>query len=404
MDTWFLPSWPITLNNFAVFGLVLWAGLMGGALAHRTGFLPRITGFILIGFLLGPSMLNLLDQEMISGAEVFVDIALGLIMFQLGEQVHIPSLRRDTPVLATGLLESATTFVLVYMLLVSLGIESLHAALVAAIGISSSPAVVLLVMREFEAAGPVSERVLDLVALNNILAFFVFSGLLPFLHREQEVGWLTAALHPVYQAAGSLVLAWVLAHVTIRLARAVGQGENVQFALLVGVVVMGVGLARMLEVSLVLTLLTLGVLCRNLDHRRDLLEVEFGHGGEIFFVILFVISGANLHVAELATVGWAAVGFVAARFVGKGLVVFAASRLTGLSSAQAGGLSLALVPMAGMAIGLVQTTAGLYPAFAGKLSAIVLGAVVILETIGPIATVFGLKMAGEVKASRAIDH
>ncbi|MBI2312349.1 MAG: cation:proton antiporter [Betaproteobacteria bacterium] len=113
MNVWFLPGWPLEINNFVVFGVVLWAGLMGGALAHRTGILPRITGFIAIGFLLGPSGLGLLNAQMIAGAGVFVDIALGLIMFQLGEQVHIPSLRRDIPVLATGIIVSAATFALV---------------------------------------------------------------------------------------------------------------------------------------------------------------------------------------------------------------------------------------------------------------------------------------------------
>lgn len=392
----FLPSWPPAINNLVAFGLVLWSGLLGGELAHRSGYVPRITGYIVIGLLFGPGVLGLLTVEMVTASKVFVDIALGLILFQIGERLNVASIVRDPALLATWLAEGAASFLLIYFGLVGFGVTPLHSALVAAIGMSSSPAVVLLVLREFGASGPVSERCLQLVALNNVLAFFVFSALLPFLHKENFADWDTTLLQPLYQVAGSLALGLVLARATVALARLIGRRESAQFALLVGVIVLGVGLAHLTKVSNLLALLALGMFCRNLDRKKVLMEMEFGHGGDIFFVILFVVAGANLHIGELINVGWLAVVFVLMRFVAKTLAVYAATRMSGFSHSQALGGGLALAPMAGMAIGLAETLKGLYPAESVQVVAIILASVAILETVGPFATLAGMRLAGEV--------
>ncbi|HSO06987.1 MAG TPA: cation:proton antiporter [Pelomicrobium sp.] len=400
----FLPTWPPAVNNFVVFGLVLWAGLVGGELAHRSGYVPRITGYIAIGFVLGPAVLGLFSSEMVAASSVFVDIALGLILFQIGEKLPVRTMSTDPWLLGTWLGECAATFALVFGALWFLGIGPVAAALIAAIAMSSSPAVVLLVMREMNASGPASSRCLQLTALNNLLAFFVFSLILPFLHKEQAGDWAAAILQPLYQAAGALALGFVLAHATVALARLIGRRENAQFALLVGVIVLGVGLAHLLHVSFLLTLLALGVFCRYFDRQQTLMEVEFGHGGDIFFVILFVVAGASLHVEELMSVGWLAAVFVAARFVAKMSVVYGVTWASGYTHRQSFGIALALTPMAGMAIGLVESVKGLYPEASATLAAIVLASVAILETVGPLATMAGLRLAREVAADRPLDH
>lgn len=400
----FLPSWPPAINNLVAFGLVLWSGLLGGELAHRSGYVPRITGYIVIGLLFGPGVLGLLTVEMVAASKVFVDIALGLILFQIGERLNVASIVRDPALLVTWLAEGAASFLLIYFGLVGFGVTPLHSALIAAIGMSSSPAVVLLVLREFGASGPVSERCLQLVALNNVLAFFVFSALLPFLHKENFADWATTVLQPLYQVAGSLALGLVLARATVALARLIGRRESAQFALLVGVIVLGVGLAHLTKVSNLLALLALGMFCRNLDRKKVLMEVEFGHGGDIFFVILFVVAGANLHIGELINVGWLAVVFVLTRFVAKTLAVYTATRMSGFSHPQALGGGLALAPMAGMAIGLAETLKGLYPAESVQVVAIILASVAILETVGPFATLAGMRLAGEVGKEARIEE
>lgn len=71
MQASFLPAWPLEINGFVAFSLLILSGLLGGRLAQRTGVLPRITGFIVIGFLLGPSVAGLFSHEMLAGSQVF---------------------------------------------------------------------------------------------------------------------------------------------------------------------------------------------------------------------------------------------------------------------------------------------------------------------------------------------
>ncbi|MCC6067649.1 cation:proton antiporter [Ferrovum sp. PN-J185] len=404
MELNFLPQWPRTENSFLLFGAILLVGIVGGELAQRTSFLPRITGFVATGLILGPSMLGLLDASMLTNVKPFTDIALGLILFQLGMQLDFKALRSDKIIIFSALVEAVLSFSLIFFVLSLFHVDYLHAALAAAIGISSSPAVVLLVIREFKADGPVTRRALDHVAINNVLAFFAYTILLPFLHYKQQADWTTIFLQPLYQALTSLVLAWFLAHACIRIARLLGRNENLQFALLVGLIISAIGLAKLFSCSNLLTLLALGIMARNLDIHNELMDIEFGHGGEIFFVLLFVIAGANLHLKELASVGWAAIAFVGIRFIGKTAGLLLLTPFSPLSIKQSSLLSLTLVPMAGLAIGLTEATSQLYPEFSKELSAIILGSVAILETVGPIVTEFALKRAGEVSLDQKLKH
>ncbi len=400
----FLPQWPLEANHFILFGVILLLGLVGGEVARRTGFLPRITGFIAIGFLMGPGASGILTPQMLDQAGIFVDIALGLILFQLGYQLRFREAARDRALLLQALLEGGLSFTLIYLALAYLGVGRMHAGLAAAIGISSSPAVILLVVRELNARGAVTERALSLVAINNILAFFAFTALLPFLHYQSQAEWSTILLQPLYRLGMSLVVAYLLFQASLRIAFMIGQRESAQFALLVGVIITAIGAAKALNCSALLTLLALGLMSRNLDREGRLLEVEFGHGGQIFFVLLFVVAGARLHFGELAAAGGAALAFVAARQAGKWLGVMLLARPSGLTLGQGNLLSLTLAPMAGMAIGLAQSASNMYPEFASTLSAIVLASVAILETVGPIATEFALKKAGEVDGNRQAEH
>ena len=391
----FLPVWPPAVNGFVLFGLLMLAGLMGGEFAARTGFLPRITGFIIIGFALGPSMLGWVSPAMLDSAQVFVDVALGLILFQLGRLLDLSLVWRERSLVVAALAEAGLAFVAIFLVLLQFDIPAMQAAVAAAIGISSSPAVVLLVVRELGARGPLTDRSLMLVAMNNILSFLAFTALLPFIHYAHNPDWQNAVLEPAYVLGVSLAIAGFFAWLLLQFARVLPKEETTQFALLIAMIVGTVGVAKLANGSMLLSLLALGVMTRNLDRREHVLPVDFGSGGEIFFVLLFEVAGARLHLSDLTSAGFAAVAFVLARFAGKsaGVMVAVRGRLGAHQSALMG---LTLVPMAGMAIGLTQHTAERYPEFAATLSAIVLGAIVILETVGPVVTEFALKRSGEV--------
>jgi len=404
MDTSFIPEWPPEPNNFVLFGLLLVAAVVAGYVARRTRVFPTITGFILVGFLLGPGGVGLLSSGMVAKGQVFVDAALGLILFELGVLLDLRFLRSHKFVLVTSLVESAASFALVYLALRLFDIAPIEAALAGALGVSASPAVLLLVSREFGASGPTTQRAFILVALNNIWAFLAFTTLFSLVHAVHDAGMGRVLLQPLYILCGSVLAAYVLWKLLIRTARLVGKARAQQFPLTVGIIFLAVGIAEMLGISSLLTLLLLGTFARNLDRENELEKVEFGSGGEMLFAVLFVLAGANLHVQYLALFGLAVAAFVIARVTGKMLGVLLLSHLDVLPRRHSVALGLAMVPMAGLAIGLTQSASALYPAVGYTLSGIVFGAVVVLETLGPAATEFALKLANEVAPNSKIGH
>jgi Kef-type K+ transport system membrane component KefB len=395
MELGFLPSLPAALEPPALFGALLLAGLLVGEAVRRWLGLPRITGYVLAGVLLGPQVSGLLGPGALIEARVLIDLSLGLVVFELGHRLDFQWLRRNRWLYAAAIAESVLCFFAIHAVLLAFGFAPLLAASAAAIGTATSPAVVLLVAHELRAAGQVTERMLLFTAVNCVFAYVVLTLLLPFLHLEHEVHWREALLHPLYILGGSALAGFAASLLMLWIAGWVGKREDRQFILLVGMLVLSVGAVRMFSLSVVVTLITLGMLARNLDRHHALLPLRFGHGGQLFFVVLFVLTGASLEFGALPVVGTVVAAFILARFLGKAIAVVSLAHLSGVRPGSAGWLSVALLPMSGMAVVMVLDTAAMYPSFGAELGAVVLSAVAVLELFGPIATQIALQRAGE---------
>lgn len=397
-DLPFLPHWPLLTNPLALFGVLLLTGVIGGEAVHRLFKLPRITGYVLVGMALGAGGLKLLDDTLLAQSAIFVDIAIGLVLFELGRRLDMGWLARDPWLAATGVAESLLVFGCIYFALTLLDVRPLYAAVAAALGVATSPAVMMLMVQETRAEGQVTERALHLTAINNVAAFTGATMLISNIHHEYEAGWMVAALHPVYLLCGAMLLGYVASWLTLLLARALGKFPDRLYVVMLGMVIATVGAARMLELSVLLSLLAFGVLVRYLDNNHDLDAVELGRVGQLFYVVLFVVSGARLALPALLAGGAVALVFVAARFAGKAIAVMSLTYLSGARAGSAGLITLALMPMSGVPLAMVLGTAELYPDFGANLAAVMLAAVLILELIGPLALQFALKRAGETEA------
>jgi Kef-type K+ transport system membrane component KefB len=393
----FLPELPFALSQPVLFGALLVLGLVAGEAVRRYAALPRITGYVLAGVLLGPQATNLLSADALLDARLLVDLSIGLIVFELGFRLDFAWLRRNRWLLVTAIAESVFCFAAIYAMLAWFGFRPVLAAAAAAIGTATSPAVVMVVAHELRAEGQVTERMLLFTAVNSLFAYLALTLLLPFLYFEQASGWQEAVLHPLYLIAGSVLTGLVACLLLLRLAAWIGQREEGQFVLLVAAVVLTVGAAHTWNLSVLLALLTLGMLARNLDRAHVLLPLRFGHGGQLFFVVLFVLSGASLEFESLGTAAGVAAAFIAVRFLGKAAALLAFGRLSGIRPGGAGLLAIALLPMSGLAVVMIQDTALFYPSFGRELADVVLAAVVVLELAGPLATQFALRRAGEAR-------
>lgn len=395
-DTFFLPDWPLTANPMIWVGLLLLLGILGGEFAQRVLRLPRITGYAAAGMLLGPGGLKLIDQPVLIQLHVFVEISIGLILFELGQRLDLRWLRRMPALVLMGVVEAICASLLVFFVLYYyFNYSSLSSAVAGAIAASTSPAVVMRVAADMRAEGQVTERALILVAVNSVLAFLALTVIVPWAHLEYAGSAWLVLVHPIYLLGVSLVLAVVAALITLRTVELVGKHVERQFVIVIGMVVLTVGAAILLKASVLLALLAFGAMVRNYDRGHHFMLVDSGRAGQLFYVILFVVTGASLELGSLVTVGMAAMAFVLVRFVGKAVGVLAMSPLVGLSPRHATLLSLSLTPMSGLAVVMVYQSSELFPQLQNSVAPVVLGAVVILELFGPIAVQIALRRAGE---------
>ena len=396
MDLTFLPKLPVVISQAGLFGALVIAGLAAGEALRRYAALPRITGYVLAGAALGPQGFALISDNMLFDLRLLVDLSIGLIVFELGFRLDYRWLRLNRWLFVTAIAESLFCFWAVFAALVFFDFRPVLAAMAAAIASATSPAIVMLVVHDLRAQGQITERLLLFTAVNSVFAYVLLTLLLPFLHLEHQASWQEAVFHPLYLLWGSLILGYLACIVMLRLAAWLGKSEERQFILMVSMVVVAVGAAHALKLSVSLTLLTFGVLARNLDKGYAVLPVHFGHGSQLFFVILFVLVGASLEFSAFTVAAATPVAaFILLRFVGKSFALLAFGPLSGIRPGGAGLLAVALVPLSGSAVVMVRDTTTLYPAFGRELAAVVLSAVVILELIGPIATQFALRRAGE---------
>jgi len=393
-ELFFLPHLPVRADQIPWYAVLLLAALLAGEAASRLR-LPRILGWVLAGIALGPSGFGIVDHAALGALDGLLEIAVGLILFELGQRVDMRWLRRNPWLLATSVLESGLAFAAIFAVLLLVGAAPLLAATAAAIAIATGPAVVLTLVKQLRAQGQVSERMLALTSLNNAYAFVLWSVLLAWLHAEYRGGWLEVAAHPLYLIFGSLALAALLAAATLALLTALGRRTDAQFVCLIALVVLAVSAASLLKLSVVLTLLAFGTLTRAFDRDRRFVSLDFGRTGQILVMLLFGITAASLDLRLLPAGAAAAGALIAARYAGTALGIFALARPSGLSLRKASLLSLGLMPMSGVALIMARETSASYPELGPTLVTVMLSAIAMLELLGPLLAHFAIVRAGE---------
>ena len=397
MNLTFLPALPFELSYPLLFGALLVAGMLGGEMA-RAIRVPRILGYVAVGFAAAPLAAAMNLGPLLEEARVFVDLALGLVLFDLGRRMDLNWMRRDWTLAAAGLAESLLTFVAVFACLMAFDYTAIVAGITASIAMATSPAVVLLIVQDTKAEGQVTERALNLVALNSLFASILTTILLTSAHLDAKVEVENALLHPAYLFAGSLFLGWVVASVARVIARRVEKTQELHFTLIAGMVFGAVGLAVLLKLSVILALLAFGLFTRNDARNFDLLNVNLAPASRPLYVVLFVITGASLPLDALTQAGVVGAALAGARLAGKFTGVIAFSSLGGLRARQSVGLACSLLPMSTLALMLHHQVARQFPAFGAQVGAAFLAMLIVMEIAGPVAVQWGLRFAGETVA------
>lgn len=384
----------VSWNALSLFGTLLIGGLIGGQCITKISWMPRLTGYLLIGFALGPECLHWVSGDIFSVMHIFADVAIAIIVYQLGRYVDLRWLVHERWLVATVVASSLLTFLLIWQLLTWTGIASPTAMLIAILAIGTSPAIVVTVIRDIKAEGHITRRLAALTALNNVIALICAYLVLP-LASAGEIGSVNEfALHTAYSLGGSFLLAYGSYVLLILLARWLGHRRQEQFVLLIAVITLTLGFAHAFQLPVLLTMLTFAILSRNLDRRYDLIDVRFDVVSEPFIILLFVTFGATMQLPKLSSIVAAAGVLIVARCFAMTTSIFGLAKPAKLSWKQAAMLTLGCLPITESSLGLIQLST-VYPHVTADLLPLLSGAMLVLEVLGPIATQFALHASGE---------
>jgi Kef-type K+ transport system membrane component KefB len=396
------------MSAVVLVGFILIFALIGGHLIQLIK-IPEVVGYFAVGLLMGPSFSRILTHEAVTTLEFFSEIALGLILFSIGAIFDFQNLRRvGRRTVQMTLYIVAGTVGAVFIAMMLFRLEWPVALLLGTIAVEVSPIATVLVLREVNSEGPLTEAIYNVVALNNVACLLVF-GLATFIVRLAAGAESNASMAAVlghetllflWGNIGALALGIVAGYILAWWGRHVDQHGEL-LILVLGMLLIVVGGAYWLGVSPLIASMTLGATLINLAPEAKQLFSILGKTDPPLYAIFFVLAGAHLQLSSLLLIGLSGVGYTIARIVGKMAGSwFGAARL-GYGPVVQKYLGITLVAHAGVAIGLALEVRSAFPQYSEIISAVILGSVLINEILGPVLTKFAISRAGEVREQHA---
>jgi predicted Kef-type K+ transport protein len=387
------------------FGFVLLAALQSGTLFQGLR-MPRLTGYLVCGFLAGPSVGNLVTERMLADLKLVNGVAIGLIALSAGGELSFRRVRsRLGAIVATGGAALGAAILIVSLAILAaapllvffdtLGwLQRAVAALTMGVVFSAlSPTVVLAILSETGSAGPISEMALGIVVVGDlviVVAFAAVNALASATFGGAEAGGLNALLWHIFGSIGSGFAFGLALLVYLKLV-------NTRVALFVfGMCFLCAEAGTRLHLDPLLVCLTAGLFLENLtDIEGSKLVHEILPAAMPTFAVFFAVAGAGLHWEIFKLVAPVAVGLVVIR----GAALFAGGR-AGMAVARVPPeerrwLHFALYSQSGIAIGLSVLLKERFPGWGEGASACLLGGIMVNELVGPPLFKAALSRSGE---------
>ncbi|HDK43044.1 MAG TPA: hypothetical protein ENG91_00665, partial [Desulfobacteraceae bacterium] len=331
--------------------------------------LPSVTGFILAGLVLGPSGFGLITVESVGHKlDHFTQIALMLIAFGIGEHIELRRLgaiARDVTwisivqALGTFVMVTIGTLLAAWMLAGSGGGRGLDpvvlALLLGAVAVATAPAAILHLVREMGARGPLTSTLMAVVAVDDGLAIMIFGLAVSVAHQIVGPGAGTpvqAVVACVSEIFSSLAIGVLTGLLIDYMLNKFHKREEMLTGGLALLLLCG-ETTRLLHLSPLLAGMAAGFIIINRAERDVRLFRAINAFEPPIYVLFFTLAGVHLDLAALKLAGWLGLVYFVTRIIGKYTGAWLGAVLSGAPAMVRNYLGLALIPQAGVAIGLV---------------------------------------------------
>ncbi len=380
---------------FLVLGGLLLLGLLADEIGRRTR-VPRVTLLILFGVAAGQSGFSLLPRAFHGWYDFMATTALAMVAFLLGGRLSLNSMREHGRViLSVSLAVVVTTTLVVSVGLIIVGTPVALALVLAGIATATAPAATQDVVRQTGAKGPFTDTLLGIVAIDDAWGLIAFSFLLVLAKAIGGGGGLAILSSGLWEVGGAVALGVALGLPAAYFTGRLSPGEPSQAEAL-GLVFLCAGFAGWLGVSFLLVGIVVGAIVVNCarHHSRPFHEIENVEWP--FMVLFFVLSGATLHIESLATIGVIGITFILLRTLSRILGGWLGSTLARAKELHRVWIGPALMPQAGVALGMALVASNEFPQYSESLLALAVGTTVVFELAGPLMTWVALRKVGEL--------
>jgi trehalose-6-phosphate synthase/Kef-type K+ transport system membrane component KefB len=401
----------------AATALALGFALMGASVAGdalRRFNLPRVTGYLVFGVVVGPSLGNLITESMSAQLQVVTGLATTLIALIAGLTLSVERLgsrfaaivRMTAATLAIAMIGLSAVAWLAWPWLPiapdSVGAHRLAMlALLVVMTVSFSPTMTAAVVADSGARGRLSDTVLAVVVLADLALLVLFSvsmlmARVVFGTGDEGTEILARLAWEIGGAVAFGVLIGVLFALYLRYI-----GREITLVLLaVCAVLSQVGTTQQLQP--LLAALAAGVVIENLAVAQgDTLRTAVRHGAPPVLVVFFVAVGASLRLDAVAAIGISAAALSAVRLGFIRLGVAAGVKSSGLPEPIGQYAWTGLVSQAGITLGFASVVAAEFPGWGHQLQLLLVASIAIHELVGPILFRGGLARAGELEGHPA---
>ena len=363
--------------------------------------LPNVTAYLIAGVLIGPGVLNLLNSDSIGTLSVLTSVSLGFIAFSIGDEFKLSTLKQiGSQAMIITLFEALGAIVLVDCITVALGFPPAMCITLGALAASTAPAATLMVVRQYKADGPLTRMLLPVVAADDAIGLIAYSisiNVAIALAQHESLNIVSTFLIPLVQIAVAL-LSGALIGFAAALSHRFFRSHTNRMSIAIAGVFACTALADQFGLSSLLMCMAMGAVYVNL---RDDAERVLGCVDDWtypLFMLFFVISGASLDLGSLPKVGLLGLVYIVTRFGGKWVGSYLGSTLTHQPDVIRQNIGFALMPQAGVAIGMATLAAAQLPGYGTQVQTVILAGTLVYELIGPLSAKFALSRAHEIHA------
>jgi len=386
------------LNILFYIAIILISGFIFSRLAKFVK-LPNVTGYLIAGLIIGPYALKLIPLDITNQMELVSEIALAFIAFSIGAEFKISYLKKVgiTPIVI-AIFEGLTATFAVTAILVLLKFDIKIALLIGAIASATAPAATIMVVKQYDAKGPVTETLLSVVALDDAVALIAFGfamAIVKSLQNPNEHSVIMSLITPIIEIIGSILLGLLLGMLFAIPLRFFRKDYN-RLIITTAFVFLGSSLATMLGLSSLLLCMSMSAMLTNISTAGDDVIKLVDKVTPPIYLMFFVVSGMELDIFNLPQIGMLGIIYIVCRVIGKVGGAFIGAATMKAPKPVKKYLGFTLLPQAGVALGLSLIAANTLPEVGQTIRSVILCATLIYELTGPAITKIFLKKAGEI--------